>query len=71
MKKNKLNDIFCCYDTINYNSKQFGIFNLKKIKRKFQDKITALPVSYKILLENLLRNFDGKIIKKLIYRKSN
>ena len=65
MKKNKLNDIFCCYDTINYNSKQFGIFNLKKIKRKFQDKITALPVSYKILLENLLRNFDGKIIKKV------
>ena len=65
MKKNKLNDIFCCYDTINYNSKQFGIFNLKKIKRKFQDKITALPVSYKILLENLLRNFDGKVIKKV------
>ncbi len=65
MKKNKLNDIFCCYDTINYNSKQFGIFNLKKIKRKFQDKITALPVSYKILLENLLRNFDGIIIKKV------
>ena len=65
MKKNKLNDIFCCYDTINYNSKQFGIFNLKKIKRKFQDKITALPVSYKILLENLLRNFDGKAIKKV------
>ena len=65
MKKNKLNDIFCCYDTINYNSKQFRIFNLKKIKRKFQDKITALPVSYKILLENLLRNFDGKVIKKV------
>ena len=65
MKKNKLNDIFCCYDTITYNSKQFGIFNLKKIKRKFQDKITALPVSYKILLENLLRNFDGKVIKKV------
>ena len=65
MKKNKLNDIFCCYDTINYNSKQFGIFNLKKIKRKFQDKINALPVSYKILLENLLRNFDGKVIKKV------
>ena len=65
MKKNKLNDIFCCYDTINFNSKQFGIFNLKKIKRKSQNKITALPVSYKILLENLLRNFDGKVIKKI------
>ena len=65
MKKNKLNDIFYCYDTIDYSSKKFGIFNLKKIKSNFQDKITALPVSYKILLENLLRNFDGKVIKKV------
>jgi aconitate hydratase len=46
--------------TISINNQQFNYFDLKKSCS--EDKLKSLPFSLKVLLENLLRHFDGKQI---------
>ena len=64
MKKKKFNDIFSCRDTLYFKGNQFNIYNLAKLDDNIIQEIQTLPVCYKILLENLLRNCDGKIVVK-------
>ena len=42
-----------------YKSKEFKIFSLKKAEINGLEGISKLPISLKVLLENLLRHEDG------------
>ena len=64
MEKKKVKDIFSCQDILSFNGYQFDIISLKKLSSNLSKEISELPISYKILLENLIRNFDGKTVKK-------
>lgn len=45
-------------------NKNYQFFSLEKLANKLGKDITKLPFSLKVLLENLVRNFDGKVITK-------
>ena len=59
---NKKSNFFESLDKLNINGEILYFHNIKKAKLGDKNKINQLPISYKILLENLIRNFDGKII---------
>ena len=59
---NKKSNFFDSLDKLNINGETLYFHNIKKAKLGDKKKINQLPISYKILLENLIRNFDGKII---------
>merc|ERR1711862_1053879 len=48
-----------CLKTIEINKKKYKIYSLKSLYEKHKN-LKKIPFSLKILLENLLRNFDGK-----------
>ena len=50
-------------ETIEVQGQNYDYFSLKKASDIFGD-LTTLPYSLKVILENLLRNFDGKIVTK-------
>ena len=52
-----MKDSFKAKATLKVSGKTYNYFNLKALEPKF--KLARLPYSYKILLENLLRNEDG------------
>lgn len=45
-------------------AKEYQFFSLEEAARKVSRDISKLPFSLKILLENLVRNFDGDVIKE-------
>ena len=47
-------------ETLEVQGQNYDYFSLKKASDIFGD-LTSLPYSLKVILENLLRNFDGKI----------
>ena len=47
---------------INVNGKDYDIFSLKLLERSKGYDLSTLPISIRILLENALRNYDGKIV---------
>ena len=49
---------------INISDKKFNYFSLPQAAQKLNRDISKLPFSLKILLENLVRNFDGEIVKE-------
>ncbi|MBI3171169.1 MAG: aconitate hydratase, partial [Hydrocarboniphaga effusa] len=55
-------DSFKAKSTLKVGSKSYTYFSLKALEPKF--KLSRLPYSYKILLENLLRNEDGVSVTK-------
>ncbi len=55
---------FKSLDQIKTFGKSFEFYNLNKVDLNHSNKIKSLPISYKILLENLIRNFDQKTIKE-------
>ena len=59
---NKKSNFFESLDKLNIDGEILYFHNIKKAKLGDKNKINQLPISYKILLENLIRNFDGKII---------
>ena len=62
MKKNlKLKKL---KDRIKIDNSYYDFFNINNIERFFDCKVSHLPICYKILLENLIRNFDQKIVKE-------
>ncbi len=63
MKFNSKNS-FNSLDSISSSGKQFKIFNLKKAENNGLDGISKLPISLKVLLENLLRHEDGISVDK-------
>ena len=58
MKFNSKNT-FKSLDSISSSGKEFKIFSLKKAESNGLDGISKLPISLKVLLENLLRHEDG------------
>ena len=50
---------FKSLDSISISSKEFKIFSLKKAEINGLEGISKLPISLKVLLENLLRHEDG------------
>ncbi len=62
MKKNfKLKNF---RDRIKIDNSYYEFFNINNIERIYNCKVSNLPICYKILLENLIRNFDQKIVKE-------
>ncbi len=46
------------------NNKIYKYFDLKTVANKFKVDLSSIPISIKIILENLLRNEDGETIDK-------
>ncbi len=63
MKINSKNS-FNSLDSIQSFGKEFKIFNLKKAEKNGLDGISKLPISLKVLLENLLRHEDDLTVDK-------
>src|ERR1700741_734107 len=57
-------DSFKCRKTLGVGAKSYHYFSLKAAERHGVEGISALPFSMKIVLENLLRNEDGRSVKK-------
>ncbi|MEQ9736055.1 MAG: aconitase family protein, partial [Algiphilus sp.] len=55
-----MTDSFKVRATLDVGSKQYQYYNLQALEDKFR--VSRLPFSYKVLLENLLRNEDGESV---------
>ena len=51
-------------EALKVDGKKFTIYNINKLEKLGLSKISKFPVSIKILLENVLRNLDGKLVTK-------
>ncbi len=49
---------------INVSDKEYSIFDINMLEEKGLAEIKALPFSIKILVENLLRKLDGRIVQE-------
>lgn len=58
---NKLNAL----STLNTPSGEVKYYSLKAIQEKFGGDLSKLPVSIRILLENVVRNYDGTIVNDI------
>ncbi|GGE52295.1 aconitate hydratase A [Pullulanibacillus camelliae] len=58
----KKNDVYQARDTFTVNGKTYNYYKLDALKQ-YGD-IERLPYSVKVLLESVLRQYDGKVIKK-------
>ncbi len=59
MSINKINDL---KTKIKAGEKSYDIFSLKLLEKSTGHDLSVLPVSIKVLLENIIRNYDGEII---------
>jgi aconitate hydratase len=57
-------DSFKCRSTLNVNGKDYIYFSLPKAEANGLAGVSKLPYSMKVLLENLLRNEDGRSVTK-------
>ena len=57
-------DSFKCRKTLTVGAKTYEIYSLKAAERNGLAGVSQLPFSLKIVLENLLRNEDGRTVKK-------
>src|SRR5271169_4012095 len=57
-------DSFRCCKTLQVGSKTYAYFSLPVAEKNGLKGISRLPLSMKILLENLLRNEDGRTVSK-------
>jgi aconitate hydratase A / 2-methylisocitrate dehydratase len=57
-------DSFRCCKTLKVGSKSYAYFSLPTAERNGLKGISRLPFSMKVLLENLLRNEDGRTVSK-------
>src|ERR1041385_4039857 len=57
-------DSFRCCKTLSVGSKTYAYFSLPTAERNGLKGISRLPFSMKVLLENLLRNEDGRTVRK-------
>ena len=49
---------------IEINNQKFKYFDLNKVAKHFDINLNKIPISIKIIIENLLRNEDGENISK-------
>ncbi len=57
-------DSFNCRRTLDVDGKQYTYYSLVEAEKNGLDGISRLPFSMKVLLENLLRNEDGRSVTK-------
>jgi aconitate hydratase len=57
-------DSFKTKSTLTVGSKSYTYYSLKKAEKAGLKNVSTLPYSMKVLLENLLRNEDGRAVKK-------
>ena len=57
-------DSFGSKTSITVNGRSYGIFSLEVLEKSGVGTIARLPMSLKILLENLLRQEDGRIVRR-------
>lgn len=57
-------DSFKCRKTLSVDGKEYTIFSLKEAEKNGLKGASKLPYSMKVLLENLLRNEDGRTVLK-------
>src|ERR1700722_4519464 len=57
-------DSFKCRKKLTVGTKTYEYFSLKAAEKRGLAGIAQLPYSMKIVLENLLRNEDGRTVKK-------
>ena len=57
-------DSFKCRKTLSVGAKAYEIYSLKAAERNGLAGVSQLPFSLKIVLENLLRNEDGRSVRK-------
>ncbi len=57
-----MQDKFKTLEEMEADGKKFLIYSLRKLEENLGKKIGKLPFSIKILLENALRNYDGKTV---------
>ena len=57
-------DSFKCRKKLTVGAKTYEYFSLKSAEKHGLAGISQLPFSMKIVLENLLRNEDGRTVKK-------
>ncbi len=57
-------DSFKCRKKLTVGAKTYEYFSLKAAEKNGLDGISKLPFSMKVVLENLLRNEDGRTVKK-------
>tara|TARA_R110002126_G_scaffold201238_2_gene348720 strand:+ start:8429 stop:11131 length:2703 start_codon:yes stop_codon:yes gene_type:complete len=57
-------DSFKCRSTLKVGDAEYTYFSLAEAEKNGLDGIAALPFSMKVLLENLLRNEDGRSVTK-------
>jgi aconitate hydratase len=57
-------DSFKCRKTLTVGAKTYEIYSLKAAEKNGLAGVSRLPFSLKIVLENLLRNEDGRTVKK-------
>ncbi len=59
-----MNDSFKTKEKLRIGGKEYAIFRLKRLKQTSACDVSKLPFSLQILLENLLRGEDGKLVTK-------
>jgi aconitate hydratase len=57
-------DSFGCKDTLTLGEHTYHFYNLETLEQRGLIDLATLPFSIRVLLENLLRNEDGRLIKK-------
>ena len=54
---------------IEINNQNFHYFDLNKVAKQFDIDLHKVPISLKVILENLIRNEDGQDISKSMISK--
>lgn len=57
-------DSFRTKKKLSVGSKSYSFFSLTELEKNLKQSLSRLPISLKILLENLLRQEDGRIVRK-------
>jgi aconitate hydratase len=57
-------DSFQTKSALTAGGKSYSFFSLRKLEKSFPKSLERLPVSLKILLENLLRQEDGRVVRR-------
>ncbi|WP_456275371.1 aconitate hydratase AcnA [Bacillus sp. AK128] len=58
------NDVFKSRSSFEVNGKKYNYYNLKALEEAGIGNVSRLPYSIKVLLESVLRQYDGRVITK-------
>ncbi len=56
-------------DKIQYSNKETNFYSLPKVASKYNFDLDLMPYSLRILLENLVRNYDDRIVDEKLIKK--